>query len=147
MRTLAPWRPLGSTSVLHDDIGSVLSRFFGENEGRRNEGMYVPAIETLVRDGNLVVRVDLPGIKPDNVDLSVEGNRLTITGERKDEHESGDKGACYREVTYGRFHRTVQLPARIDADAVSATFKNGVLEVTLKAPSELVATKVPISVH
>jgi HSP20 family protein len=107
----------------------------------------VPAIETFVRDGNLVIRADLPGIKPEDVDLSIEGDRLTITGDRKDERENNEKGTRYREVTYGRYHRAVTLPSRIDADSVEATFKHGVLEVTLKAPSELVAKKVPISVH
>jgi len=147
MRTLAPWRPLGGLSTFHDDFDSLFSRIFSENEKRLGEQAFLPAIESFVREGNLVIRVDLPGIKPEDVELSVEGNRLSIKGERKDERESNAEGARYREVSYGRFHRTVVLPPRTQTEAVSATFKNGVLEVTVKAPSELVTKKVPISVH
>jgi HSP20 family protein len=147
MRALAPWKPLGGLSTFHDDFDSLFSRFFGESEGRLGEQEYAPAVESFVRDGNLVIRVDLPGIKPEDVELSVEGGRITIKGERKDDHEGKEEGTRYREVTYGRFCRTVVLPPRTDPDSVSAGFKNGVLEVTVKAPSELVPKKGPISVH
>ena len=147
MRALAPWRPLGGLSVFNDDFDSLFSRFFGENEGHTSERAIVPAVESFVRDGNIVIRVDLPGIKPEDVDLSVEGDRLTIKGERKHETEGNEEGLKHREVTYGRFQRTFLLPARTDTESISASFKNGVLEVVLKAPSELVTKKVPISVH
>lgn len=147
MKALTPWRPLGSLSGFQDDFDSLFSRFFDETEGRLDEQAFLPALESFVKDGNLVVRVDLPGIAPEDVDLSVEGDRLTIKAERKDEHDRGEEGARYREVRYGRFQRTIVLPPRTDTESIEATFKNGVLEVTLKAPSELVTKKVPISVH
>lgn len=147
MRALTPRRAQGGLSAFNDDFDSLFSRFFGDTEGRPSERVIRPAVETLVRDDNLIVRVDLPGIKPEDVDLSVEGNRLTIKGERKDEHEGNEEGIRHREVTYGRFERSFVLPPRADTESISATFKNGVLEVVLKAPSELVTKKVPISVH
>lgn len=147
MRALTPWRPLGGLSGFHDDFDSLFSRFFGESEGRPGEQAFLPAVESFVRDGNLVIRADLPGVTPEDVDLSVEGDRLTIKAERKDEHEGGEEGNRYREVKYGRFQRTVVLPPRTDTESIAATFKNGVLEVTLKAPVELVTKKVPIAVH
>jgi HSP20 family protein len=147
MRALTPWRPRGGLSLFHDDFDSLFSRFFGEDEERPGGRAFLPAVESFVRDGNLVIRVDLPGIKPEDVDLSVEGDRLTIKAERKAEQERSDEGGRYREVSYGTFQRTVVLPQRTDTESISATFKNGVLDVTLKAPSELVTKKVPISVH
>jgi len=146
MRALAPWRPRGGLSVFNDDFDSLFSRFFGDTESRPSRAI-LPAVETRVKDGNLVIRVDLPGIKPEDVDLSVEGNRLTIKGERKDEHEGAEDGVQHREVSYGRFERSFVLPPRTDTESIAASFKNGVLEVVLKAPSELVTKKVPISVH
>jgi HSP20 family protein len=132
MRALAPWRPVGALSTFPDDFDRLLSRFFGDIEGSQPSGeVRLPAVESFLRDGKLVIRVDLPGIKPEDVDLSVEGNRLTIKGERKEENESTEAAGRYREVAYGTFQRTVVLPPRSDADSVSATFKNGVLEVTL----------------
>lgn len=149
MRALAPWRPFRELSTLHDEIDSLFSRMFGDEERwmlpRTFETGMLPAVESFVRDHELVVRADLPGIDPKHVELSVEGNRLTIKGERKMVHDEADR--TYREVAYGRFERTITLPSGVDADSIKAAYHEGVLEVTMKAPKELAAKKVPITVH
>ena len=109
------------------------------------EGLFAPAIEFFVRKDEVVIRADLPGIDPKNVELTVEGDRLTIKGERKTVHEDADR--LYREVSYGRFERTIPLPAGVDGDSVKATYHDGVMEVTMKAPKGLASKKVPITVH
>ena len=150
MRMLAPWRPATSMLPLHREIDDLFARFFGE-EGpwvvRPWETGMLPAVESFVRGDELVVRADLPGIDPKHVELAVEGDRLTIKGERKvmDEGKRGDE--FYREVSYGRFERTIALPTGVDADSVKATYHDGVLEVTMKAPKGVAAKKVPITVH
>ena len=149
MRMLAPWRPATSLLPLHREIDDLFAHFFGEEEGwwTRPWETGVPAVESFVRGDELVVRADLPGIDPKLVELAVEGDRLTIRGERKvmDEGKRGE--AFYREVSYGRFERTMALPAGVDADSVKATYHDGVLEVTMKAPKGVAAKKVPITVH
>ncbi len=149
MRALAPWRPFSELSSLRNEMDNLFTRFFEDEEAwfpRWAERHGLPALETFMRDGNIVVRADLPGINPKEVELAVEGNRLTIKGERKETHEEkGDYG--YREVRYGRFERTIALPAGVDADSVKATYHDGVLEVTMKAPKGMTAKKVPITVH
>lgn len=111
------------------------------------EGGFMPAIESFLRGEELVVRADLPGIDPKKVELSVEGDCLTIKGERRLVDEGKRSGGYYREVSYGRFERAVRLPAGVDGESIKAAYHDGVLEVTMKAPKGLVSKKVPITVH
>jgi HSP20 family protein len=101
-----------------------------------------PAVHTRTKDGGLVVRYDLPGVDPKEVEVSLDRDQLTIRGERRTEQE--DQG--YREVHYGRFERTLQVPEGIDPEKVSARYDKGVLEVTLPAPAST-ARKVPVSIE
>jgi HSP20 family protein len=142
MRALSPWRPL------RDELDDLFSRFFGkEDAGSWNvfENSFAPAVDTVVRDGKVVVKVDLPGIDPKSVDVTVHGDRLTLAGERKAEHEESKAGRFYRELRYGRFQRTVRLPGPVDPDTVTARYRDGVLEITMKAPAGAEPTRVPVT--
>ena len=149
MRALTPWRAGSQLSGLHDEIDEIFERFFGTDLGRRprgaNGGMFAPALESFVRDDKLVLRADLPGIDPKAVDIEVEGDRLTVRGERKSVEEGKDR--LHREVSYGRFERTVQLPAGIDPETVRATYKDGVLEIAMDVPKSLVTKKVDVAIQ
>jgi HSP20 family protein len=150
MRALSPWSPRRELSTLQQEFDGLFSRFFGNDAGlwsRPLETSIVPAIESFVRDDALVVRADLPGIDPKDVEVAVEGNHLTLKGERKSVRENGDTERAYREVSYGRFERTVRLPAGVDPDSIKASYRDGVLEVTMKAPTHLTSRKVQIAVH
>jgi HSP20 family protein len=95
---------------------------------------WAPAIETFRRGDRLVIRADLPGLSKNDVKVEVEGSLLSISGERHDEHEE-DREDYYRsERAYGRFYRAIPLPDGIQADDCNASFRDGVLEVTLAAP-------------
>ena len=150
MRMLAPWRPVTPLATLPHEIDDLFTRFFGNEEGwwagPWEKGL-MPAVESFVRGDELVVRADLPGIDPKHVELAVEGNRLTIKGERKVMDEGKRGNEFHREVSYGRFERTIALPAGVDAESVKATYHDGVLEVTMKAPKGVTAKKVAITVH
>ncbi len=150
MRALAPWRPFRELTTLHRDIDDLFHSFFGtEEEWFPTTGAFpaMPSVESYVRNGELIVRADLPGIDPKEVELAVEGHRFMLRGERKAKEERKEKDYVYREVSYGRFERAVELPEGVDTDSIKATYHDGVLEVTMKAPKELVAKKVPITVH
>ncbi|MFQ5666846.1 MAG: Hsp20/alpha crystallin family protein [Candidatus Binatia bacterium] len=148
MRALAPWRPFRELSSLHRDIDDMFARIFGDEEWLPTGWTpTMPPIESYVRDGELIVRADLPGIDPKKVELAIEGNRLVLRGERQESEEHRGKEYRYREVSYGRFERTVALPEGVDSDSIKATYRDGVLEVTMKAPKDMVAKKVPITVH
>ena len=150
MRALGPWKPFGELSTLHHEIDDLFARFFGDEDWRwmrPTETGFAPAVESFLRGEELVVRADLPGIDPKGVELAVEGDRLTIKGERRMVDEGKRTDGFYREVSYGRFERTLRLPAGVDAESIKATYHDGVLEVTMKAPKGLTSKKVPITVH
>jgi HSP20 family protein len=96
--------------------------------------VWSPQIEMLERGNQLVVRADLPGLKRDDIKLEVADNCLTIEGERRHETEEKQEGRYHSERSYGRFYRCIELPKGVDAGSVNATFRDGVLEVTMPRP-------------
>ena len=105
---------------------------------------WVPAIDLVEREGQLVLRADLPGLDRDDVDVQIKDGVLTVSGERKYENESKGEGYHRVERSFGRFSRSLRLPRGVDASAVSASFDRGVLEVTVPKPAQAQATKVEI---
>jgi HSP20 family protein len=100
----------------------------------RSFGGWSPHVEAFQRDNEFVVRADLPGLKPEDVDVEVSDEAITIRGERKHEHEEQHEGYYRSERHYGSFHRTIPLPQGAITDSAKADFKNGVLEIKLQAP-------------
>jgi HSP20 family protein len=129
-----------------DDIPDLFGEFGisgGSRSRPRDMGAdrlaWVPKIDVTQRGNDLIVRADLPGIKPDDVVVEISDDAITISGERQQEHEE-DRGSVYRfERTYGSFFRTIPLPEGAIADQAKATFKDGVLEITVPAPPEQVS--------
>jgi HSP20 family protein len=105
---------------------------------------WVPAIDLVEREGQLVLRADLPGMDRDDVEVQIKDGVLTVSGERKYENESKGEGFYRIERSFGRFSRSLRLPRGVDAGAVSASFDRGVLEVTVPKPAQPLATKVEI---
>jgi HSP20 family protein len=93
--------------------------------------MWSPEIEVFERDNKFVVRVDLPGLKKENVKIETTHDELLIEGERKVEEEKKEEGFYRSERTYGKFFRSIQLPDHVKAEDAVASFKNGVLEVEI----------------
>ena len=131
------FRDLGS---LHREIDALFEGVFGH---RPVEAVadWAPHVETFVKNDTLHVRADLPGVDPKAVDISLEGDVLTVSGERKAEHEE----ASYREVTYGHFERRISVPEGTDGDKIAAKYTNGVLEITVPLPKP-VSRKVEIAI-
>jgi HSP20 family protein len=98
--------------------------------------LWSPQVETFRRGDKLVVRADIPGVQKDDVHVDVESDVLTISGERRDEQEEDRDGFYRSERSYGRFHRAIPLPEGVDPEQCEASFKDGVLEVTLPAPKQ-----------
>jgi HSP20 family protein len=134
-----------------DDMFDRLTReFFGPgwwDRPRESVEAWAPAIESHIENGNLVVKADLPGINPKEVTISALGTQLTIAGERKQEKKEEEKEYLYHELPYGKFTRTLVLPDGVDADKIKADYKNGVLEITVPAPKQLISKKIPIEVQ
>jgi HSP20 family protein len=120
------------------DLGELRSRFdrmFDEwLDGRKRA--WTPAIDVVRDDGHLVVRADLPGIKPEEVKIEVEDDILTISGEHEERTEEKDEDYGRRERRYGSFARSMALPGGVDAKKITASTRDGVVEVTVRLPKE-----------
>ena len=113
-------------------MSEELDRVFGEsNEREQRERTWTPAIELTQREGNLVVRAELPGLRPEDVKLEITDDAIVLEGERKDEREENRGGLHVTERRYGRFYRAIPLPEGAKTDDVRANFENGVLEITV----------------
>jgi HSP20 family protein len=105
-----------------------------ERFGEPELAVWAPEIEVFDREGEFVVRADLPGLKKEDVRVELTENALILEGERRKEHEERREGFYRSERSYGRFSRAVPLPEGVDTEKVEAEFKDGVLEVRLPAP-------------
>ena len=110
-------------------FGRGLSRF-----GEVERSMWSPQVEVFERGGQLVVRADLPGLTKDDINIDITDDTLTIRGERREEREEDEEGYYRTERSYGSFYRSIPLPEGVNAENANATFRNGVLEVTMEAP-------------
>lgn len=95
---------------------------------------WMPQIEVLRHNGDMTVRAELPGLTKDDVKVELTDETLTISGERKEEKEEKREGFYHTERSYGTFYRQVPLPQGVDAEKATASFNNGVLEVTIQVP-------------
>jgi len=136
---LTRWEPFA-------ELGELRSRFdrlFGElADGRENA--WVPAIDVVRDNGNLVLRADVPGITPEEVNIEVENDILTVSGEHEEKKEDKDEHYLRRERRYGSFSRSMALPPGVDAKKIKAKTHDGIVEVTIPLPKEAAKQKVQI---
>lgn len=127
------WDPFGALSRMQDEIDSMFEGFFPGRRGllRRVEGMRVPSVDVEETDANVIVRAELPGVKKEDLDLEITEDALSIKGETSEEKEKRDAHYYRRERSWGMFQREIPLPAQIKTAEAKATFKDGLLEVTL----------------
>ena len=124
-----------------DDFDRFFEMFgFGPRLVFKPEPDFVPDMEVVEKDGQLLVRTDLPGLKPEDVRVDVVDNVLSVQGERKQEMQETREGFYRSEREYGMFYRAMPLPEGVNPDRVRASFKNGVLEVAVPLPTK---TEVP----
>ncbi len=117
-------------------FGSDFDRDLWRSGSAFEQATWAPQVETFRRGDKLVVRADLPGLKKEDVKVEVDDGVLAISGERREEHEE-DRDDYYRsERTYGQFYRAIPLPEGVRSDQCEASFKDGVLEVSVPAPKE-----------
>jgi len=142
MNALMPWTGLTS---LRREMDRVFDRFFEPfPEEMRSLGEWAPRMDVSETKDAVVVKAEVPGIEPKEIEVSLHGEMLTMKGEKKLEKE--DKGERFHRVerTWGSFVRTVRLPAPVDAERVQATFKNGLVTVTLPKTAAAKGTFIPI---
>lgn len=114
---------------------SLLERDSFDFEPFSSLAKFTPALEMEEHDGKLIVRADLPGMEKDDIDVEITDGQLTIRGERKSEMEEAKEGFFRTERSYGKFFRRLPLPASVETKDATAKFANGVLEISMSAPT------------
>ncbi len=128
--------PVSEMNRMIDDMfGNMARRRGGRHGSEATE--WAPAIDVVTEDGNLVIRAELPGVKQEDVDITLHNNVLTISGERKAEQEEERGGYYVRERRYGSFSRSLTIPEGVDESKIHARYENGVLEVTVEGAAEV----------
>jgi HSP20 family protein len=125
-------RPFADFADLHTRLDRLFEDFVANDERRE----WTPAIDVIRNQDKIVVRVDMPGIKPEEIKVEVDDDILTVSGEHEESKEEKDEKFVRRERRYGSFMRSIALPAGVEPDKVTAITKDGVLEVSVPMPRE-----------
>ena len=144
---LVRWDPVRELDSFQSDMNRLFDSFFGRREAAGGNGYgrrWIPAMDLVETDEDLVLRADLPGLDRDDIEIVVKDSTLTVSGERKSEHEEKGEGFYRVERAFGGFSRSLDLPRGIEPDAVRASFDKGVLEVRIPKPEERRPTRVEI---
>ncbi len=128
------------------DFEEVFDRFLGGRRAGQPRARVGPMLESFVEGGKLVVRADLPGIDPKEIEVNVNGDRLTIRGNRERSREETGRDYTHREIYYGSFERTIVLPEGVKADDIKASYQQGVLELTIPIAERAKARKVAVEI-
>jgi HSP20 family protein len=123
-----------------NELHRLFNTLFEEGQPQR----WVPPMDLVEADDHFLLKADLPGLDEDDVSIEIRDNALTISGERKAEHESRERGWYRVERSFGRFSRSLTLPEGVDPDGVAASFDRGVLEVTIPKPEQRKPRRVAI---
>jgi HSP20 family protein len=149
---LVRWDPVREIDSLQGEVNRLFSTFFDAPTTRGNGAngttmrRWIPAMDLVETSEHFVLKADLPGMTENDVTIELENNVLTISGERKTEQEDKHEGYYRLERSAGAFSRSLTLPEGIDADAIAATFDDGVLEVRVPKPVQPQPRKVQIGV-
>ncbi len=130
-RPIKRWDPFRELISMRDDMERLFNTFFGKHYVEESEGVWLPVVDIEEDNESFIVKAELPGLKKEDVKISVRGNLLTISGERKKEEETKNKTYHRVERLYGKFSRTISLPSEVDINKIKAVYKDGVLHINL----------------
>lgn len=144
------WEPFRDLVTLQDRMNRIFDDAFRGNRGTQDDwalgGSWAPTVDIYEHNGNLVLKAELPGIDPQDVDIRVENNVLTLRGERKLDNEVKQENYHRVERSYGSFSRSFTLPNVVDTDKIKAEFKDGVLQLVLPKKEEAKPKQISINV-
>jgi HSP20 family protein len=148
---LVRWEPARELASLQQEMNRLFTTFFdAPSTGQAGNGgalrRWVPAMDLVETDDQFVLKADLPGLSEEDVSIEVEDGVLTVSGERKAEHEEKKEGYYRVERSFGAFRRSLTLPDGVDPEAVTASVDKGVLEIRIPKPEDRKPRKVAIQV-
>src|SRR6201997_727461 len=137
---LIRWEPARELQSMQSEMNRLFGTFFDSatprNGARTSVRRWIPAMDVAETDDHYVLRADLPGLSDGDVNVQLEDNVLTISGERKAEHEQQQEGYYRLERAFGAFSRSLTLPDGVDPNGVQAHFDRGVLEIRIPKPEQ-----------
>jgi len=146
---LIRWEPVRELNTIQNEMNRLFNTFFeapgGQATGPATARRWIPAMDLVETEDDFVLRADLPGVNEEDVNIELEDNVLTISGQRKAEHEVRKEGYYRVERASGSFSRSLTLPEGVDPEKVAAHFERGVLEVKIPKPEQRKPRKVTIS--
>ena len=144
---ITSWPTFGRLSNLRDELDPLFELPFWSNFGRQTQlfSGWTPALDLYQSNDNVIALIELPGMRKEDIEISLHDGMLTIAGERKMETPGGEK-AERSERYIGKFRRSITLPTRVDANKVSATHKDGILTVTLPKAEEAKPKQIQVNV-
>jgi HSP20 family protein len=129
--SLIKWEPFAEIESLQKEMNRLFEQFTPSRREHLFGDSFVPAVEVEEGDNSIDLKVELPGLKPEDIDIQVSTDAVSITGERKTESKTEENGMTRSEFHYGRFQRVVPLPAQVQTNAVNADYKDGILKLHL----------------
>jgi HSP20 family protein len=141
------WTPFDRLSSLRDELDTLFEMPLWSNFGRQSQlfSGWSPALDLYQNNDNVIARVELPGMRKEDIEISLHDGMLTINGERKSETSEGEK-AERTERYVGKFRRSIALPTQVDANKVSANYRDGILTVTLPKAEEAKPKQIKVDV-
>ncbi len=125
------------------NFSDMMDEFFNDVVNQRNNN-FVPSIDISETNDGFEVTAELPGVSKDNIDVSLDNGRLTISGERKFEEKEEGKTYHRVETRYGSFNRSFQLPDNVDEDSINAKYENGLLHISIKKTEDKVKKQIEV---
>jgi HSP20 family protein len=142
---LIRWEPARELTTLQSEMNRLFNSFF-EGNGEGSPRRWTPSMDLVEVEDHLVLRADLPGLSEEDVNIEVQDNVLTVSGERTTEREEKREGYYRMERAFGNFSRSMTLPEGVDAEKIQASFDKGVLEVRIPKPEERKPRRISIGV-
>jgi HSP20 family protein len=141
------WGPIGHLTTVRDELNRLFNSTFGEL-GRSSDlfGVWTPALDLYEGKDEYVIRAELPGMQKEDIEISLHNGALSISGERKGGEDSEEGEAHRRERFFGRFQRTLELPKPVMSDQVKASYKDGILTITLPKTEEAKPKQITVNV-
>ncbi len=141
------WKPWADLWNVRDELERIFDDFFGLPATRVITNGWYPAVDLYEEKNSYVVKAELPGVKQEDIKVSLTNNTLTLKGERKESREEKHKGYHHLERCQGEFYRSFQLPAEVDAEKIKATYKEGVLEIEIPKSEKAKPKEISIKVE
>jgi HSP20 family protein len=144
--TIVRWEPLRELSSLQSDMNRLFNTMFEAPGGQGGQlRRWTPAMDLAETEDAFVLRADLPGVSQEDVSIELEDTVLTVTGERKADHDTKGEGFYRVERSFGAFSRSLTLPKGVDPEKIAASFTDGVLEVRIPKPEERKPRRITIN--